>query len=188
MHILGETELPYTTDGGNLVLEITIDANNIAGTAQVIVRDPLSSFGIYQLEPIELARRSSGGSCVLAGAPAIQRPGRPNRRICGILCREKGNLQKGFPFLFYTFKAVEEYRMDFRKRDRVVEGCNWLMVGVAAGWVAYTLAGSLFSPADSATGFIPISDCAAGFPYLQKWHPSPFGEVKATALTRQTQP
>ena len=96
-----------------------------------------------------------GGSCVLAGAPAIQRPGRPNRRICGILCREKGNLQKGFPFLFYTFKAVEEYRMDFRKRDRVVEGCNWLMVGVAAGWVAYAFAGPLFSPADSATGLFP---------------------------------
>ena len=52
MPILGETELPYTTDGGNLVLEITIDANNIAGTAQVIVRDPLSSFGIYQLKTI----------------------------------------------------------------------------------------------------------------------------------------
>ena len=50
MPILGETGLPYTTDGGNLVLEITIDANNIAGTAQVIVRDPLSSFGIYQLD------------------------------------------------------------------------------------------------------------------------------------------
>ena len=46
------TDLPYTADGGNLVLEITIDANNIAGTAQVIVRDPLSSFGIYQLKTL----------------------------------------------------------------------------------------------------------------------------------------
>ena len=45
------TELPYTADGGNLVLEITIDANNIAGTAQVFQND-LSSFGIYQLEEI----------------------------------------------------------------------------------------------------------------------------------------
>ena len=45
------TELPYTADGGNLVLEITIDANNIAGTAQVFQRD-LSSFGIYQLKMI----------------------------------------------------------------------------------------------------------------------------------------
>jgi len=39
--------------------------------------------------------------------------------------------------------------MDFRKRDRVVEGCNWLMVGIAAGWVAYTFAGTFSSPADS---------------------------------------
>ena len=45
------TELPYTADGGNLVLEITIDANNIAGTAQVFQND-LSSFGIYQLKMI----------------------------------------------------------------------------------------------------------------------------------------
>ena len=42
------TELPYTADGGNLVLEITINANNIAGTAVVFQRDPLVSFGIYQ--------------------------------------------------------------------------------------------------------------------------------------------
>ena len=39
--------------------------------------------------------------------------------------------------------------MDIRKRDRVVQGCNWLMVVIAAGWVAYTFAGSFFSPADS---------------------------------------
>ena len=45
------TELPYTANGGNLVLEITIDANNIAGTAQVFQND-LSSFGIYQLKMI----------------------------------------------------------------------------------------------------------------------------------------
>ncbi len=45
------TDLPYTADGGNLVLEITIDANNIAGTAQVFQND-LSSFGIYQLKMI----------------------------------------------------------------------------------------------------------------------------------------
>jgi len=45
--------------------------------------------------------------------------------------------------------------MDFRKRDRVVEGCNWLMVGIAAGWVAYTFAGSLFSPADSQASLLP---------------------------------
>ena len=45
------TALPYTADGGNLVLEITIDANNIAGTAQVFQND-LSSFGLYQLKTI----------------------------------------------------------------------------------------------------------------------------------------
>jgi len=45
--------------------------------------------------------------------------------------------------------------MDFRKRDRVVEGCNWLMVGVAAGWVAYIFAGSLFSPAGSQASLLP---------------------------------
>ena len=45
--------------------------------------------------------------------------------------------------------------MDFRKRDRVVEGCNWLMVGIAAGWVAYTFAGSLFSPTDSQASLPP---------------------------------
>ena len=45
------TTLPYTADGGNLVLEITINANDIAGTAQVFQND-LSSFGIYQLKLI----------------------------------------------------------------------------------------------------------------------------------------
>ena len=45
------TALPYTADGGNLVLEITINANDIAGTAQVFQHD-LSSFGIYQLKMI----------------------------------------------------------------------------------------------------------------------------------------
>jgi hypothetical protein len=45
------TDLPYTADGGNLVLEITINANDIAGTAQVFQHD-LSSFGIYQLKSI----------------------------------------------------------------------------------------------------------------------------------------
>ena len=45
--------------------------------------------------------------------------------------------------------------MDFRKRDRMVEGCNWLMVGIAAGWVAYTLAGSFSSPADTQAALLP---------------------------------
>ncbi len=45
--------------------------------------------------------------------------------------------------------------MDFRKKDRVVEGCNWLMVGIGAGWVVYTFAGSLFSPAGSQASLLP---------------------------------
>ena len=47
--------------------------------------------------------------------------------------------------------------MDFRKRDRVVEGINWLMVAVAAGWVAYTFAGSLSSPAESQASLLPAA-------------------------------
>ena len=43
--------VPYTADGGNLVLEITIDANRINGIAQVFQND-LSSFGIYELTDI----------------------------------------------------------------------------------------------------------------------------------------
>ena len=50
--LMGMTELPYTADGGNLVLEITINANDIAGTAVVFQRDPLVAFGIYQLKMI----------------------------------------------------------------------------------------------------------------------------------------
>ena len=45
--------------------------------------------------------------------------------------------------------------MDFRKRDRVVESCNWLMVGVAAGWVAYVFAGLFSSQADSQAIWLP---------------------------------
>jgi len=40
--------LPYTADGGNLVLEITIEAESVNGVAQVFQLD-LSSFGIYPL-------------------------------------------------------------------------------------------------------------------------------------------
>ncbi len=45
--------------------------------------------------------------------------------------------------------------MDFRKRERVVEGLNWLMVGIAAGLVAYTFASFLSSPADSQASLFP---------------------------------
>ena len=37
----------------------------------------------------------------------------------------------------------------------MVEGCNWLMVGIAAGWVAYTFAGTFSSPAESQVSLIP---------------------------------
>ena len=40
--------LPYTADGGNLVFEITVEASNVSGNAQVFQLD-LSSFGIYTL-------------------------------------------------------------------------------------------------------------------------------------------
>jgi len=43
--------LPYVADGGNLVLEITIEASNVTGNAQVFQLD-LSSFGIYNLQSL----------------------------------------------------------------------------------------------------------------------------------------
>ena len=45
--------------------------------------------------------------------------------------------------------------MDIRKRDKAVQGCNWLMVVIAAGWVAYTFAGTFSSPADSQVSLPP---------------------------------
>ena len=45
--------------------------------------------------------------------------------------------------------------MDFRNRHKVVEGCNWLMVGVAVGWIAYVFAGLFSSPSDSQTIWLP---------------------------------
>lgn len=41
--------VPYTGDGGNLVLEVTVEAEGVSGKAQVFQLD-LSSFGIYTLE------------------------------------------------------------------------------------------------------------------------------------------
>ena len=43
--------LPYSADGGNLVLEITVEANNVLGNGQVFQLD-LSSFGIYPLQAL----------------------------------------------------------------------------------------------------------------------------------------
>ena len=40
---------PYTADGGNLVLEVTVEASSVTGLGQVFQLD-LSSFGIYTLE------------------------------------------------------------------------------------------------------------------------------------------
>ncbi len=37
----------------------------------------------------------------------------------------------------------------------MVEGCNWLMVGIAAGWLAYVLASSFSSPANSQAIWLP---------------------------------
>ncbi len=45
--------------------------------------------------------------------------------------------------------------MDFRTRDRVVEGCNWLMVGIAALWVASVFAGLLSPPSESQAIWLP---------------------------------
>ncbi len=44
----GLITLPYTADGGNLVFEVTVEASNVSGNAQVFQLD-LSSFGIYTL-------------------------------------------------------------------------------------------------------------------------------------------
>ncbi|MCH7805381.1 MAG: hypothetical protein IH937_15040 [Acidobacteria bacterium] len=43
--------LPYTTDGGNLIVEVTIEATGVIGNAQVFQLD-LSSFGIYPLQAL----------------------------------------------------------------------------------------------------------------------------------------
>ena len=77
--------------------------------------------------------------------------------------------------------------MDFRKRDKMVEGCNWLMVGVAAGWVAYTFAGSFSSPADSAVSLLPPTVVQQAL-HLLSWPLFPFGEVETIPLNRPTQP
>ncbi len=45
--------------------------------------------------------------------------------------------------------------MDFRNRHNVVEGCNWLMVAVALGWIVYMFAGLFSSPSDSQTLWSP---------------------------------
>ncbi len=48
-----------------------------------------------------------------------------------------------------TQTMLNKFRTQFRNRHKVVEGCNWLMVGIAALWVASVFAGLLSSPSDS---------------------------------------
>ena len=44
--------LPYVADGGNLVVEVTVEASSVTGNGQVFQLD-LSSFGIYNLQPLD---------------------------------------------------------------------------------------------------------------------------------------
>ena len=44
--------LPYTTDGGNLIVEITIEANGVTGVGQVFQSGSLQSFGIFSLDAL----------------------------------------------------------------------------------------------------------------------------------------
>ncbi len=52
---------PYTTDGGNLTLEFTIEAPNVRGAAQVFSSS--LAFGTYPLQ--EIPSTSNGNSTVL---------------------------------------------------------------------------------------------------------------------------
>lgn len=45
--------------------------------------------------------------------------------------------------------------MDLRNRHTLVNGCNWLMVAVALGWIVYMFAGLFSSPTDSQTLWSP---------------------------------
>ncbi len=49
-HIPGLT-LPYTTDGGNIVVELTIEARKVTGVGQVFNTTTFASFGIFPLQP-----------------------------------------------------------------------------------------------------------------------------------------
>ena len=64
-HHLWEIALPYTTDGGNLTLEFTIQAADVRGTAQVFSSS--FAFGTYPLQqrPPRLSRNSHGIGCQL---------------------------------------------------------------------------------------------------------------------------
>jgi hypothetical protein len=77
--------------------------------------------------------------------------------------------------------------MDFRKRDKLVEGCNWLMVGIAAGWVAYSLAGSLFSPTGSQASSLP-PEIVPPAPLPAQTAPVPIRESEDRTTARSNRP
>ena len=45
--------VPYTDNGGNLVVEVVIEANGVTGVGQVFQTTSLQSFGIYPLSKVE---------------------------------------------------------------------------------------------------------------------------------------
>ncbi len=54
-----------------------------------------------------------------------------------------------------TQTMLIKFRTQFRNRHKVVEGCNWLMVGIAALWVASVFAGLLSPPSESQAIWLP---------------------------------
>ncbi len=54
-----------------------------------------------------------------------------------------------------TQTMLIKFRTQFRNRHKVVEGCNWLMVGIAALWVASVFAGLISPPSESQAIWLP---------------------------------
>ena len=50
---------------------------------------------------------------------------------------------------------LNKFRTQLRNRPKVIEGCNWLMVGIAALWVASVFAGLVSPPSDSQEIWLP---------------------------------
>ena len=69
--------LPYTTDGGNLTLEFTIQAGDVRGTAQVF--SPSFAFGTYPLQ--EIPSISQGSPTILSAEFMNGNNGAFNSRI-----------------------------------------------------------------------------------------------------------
>ena len=78
--------------------------------------------------------------------------------------------------------------MDFRNRHKVVEGCNWLMVGVAVGWIAFIFTGLLSAPSDSQTIWLPPPVVQRGLPAeadsAPTWGP---GNIEAQGSNQNTE-